>query len=116
MKPPEINAYRFGRITIDGQTYTSDVIILPDGVIDNWWRISGHNLDTRDLRVVFDPPPEVLVIGQGDSSRMAVSKETLNALKKAGIEVIALPTPTACQRYNALRSQRVTAAALHLTC
>lgn len=34
-----IEDYEFGRITIDGATYTSDVIIRPEGVDDSWWRV-----------------------------------------------------------------------------
>ena len=38
------------------------------------------------------------------------------ALKEAGIELISLPTKEACQKYNEVRTQYDTAAALHLTC
>jgi hypothetical protein len=31
-----IEAYRFGRIDIDGHAYTSDVIITPERVVDTW--------------------------------------------------------------------------------
>jgi hypothetical protein len=44
MIPPKIDSYKFGRIVIDGQAYSRDVIILPDRVIRDWWRDSGHIL------------------------------------------------------------------------
>jgi len=31
-----ISDYRFGRIVIDGKTYTSDVIVYPDRVDPSW--------------------------------------------------------------------------------
>ena len=70
------------------------------------------------MRAIFAALPglEVLVIGQGTSSRMMVDAAVRRALEKAGLEVIALDSATACQRYNALRKTRKTAAALHLTC
>lgn len=34
-----IAAYRFGRIEIDGRTYTSDVIITPERVVDSCNRL-----------------------------------------------------------------------------
>jgi len=34
----EITRYRFGEIEIDGRTYTADVIITPERVVDTWWR------------------------------------------------------------------------------
>jgi hypothetical protein len=60
-----IAAYRFGSIEIDGHTYTSDVIITPERVVDSWWRQQGHSLAVADLADVVAARPEVLVIGTG---------------------------------------------------
>jgi hypothetical protein len=116
MKPPRIESYQFGQITIDGHEYSKDVIILPDRVISNWWRRSGHRLILDDLKEVLDSPPRILVIGRGSASRMQVPNQTVRALESGGIEVQSLPTQEACTLYNQLRSQDKTAAALHLTC
>ena len=116
MVSSKIDSYKFGRIVIDGQAYSRDVIILPDQVIRDWWRGSGHVLNPDDLRYVFEASPEVLVVGQGSVSRMQVLDETKQALKEAGIELISLPTKEACQKYNEVRTQCAAAAALHLTC
>ena len=62
--PPRIDSYEFGRIVIDGQEYTSDVIILPEGVRGNWWRQEGHVLKPGDLSTVLAAGPKALVIGQ----------------------------------------------------
>jgi len=114
---PGIDAYSFGRIEIDGRTYTSDVIILPTGVRDNWWRKQGHQLDPDDLEIVLDASPEVLVIGQGAQGIMKVMGETLAFLKQANIEAVCLPTPQAVEAYtDRCRQGRTVAAALHLTC
>ncbi|MCJ7660536.1 MAG: MTH938/NDUFAF3 family protein, partial [Anaerolineales bacterium] len=86
MIPPKIDSYRFGRIVIDGQAYNQDVIVLPDQVIRDWWRGSGHVLNPNDLRYVIEASPEVLVVGQGSVSRMQVLDETKQALEEAGIE------------------------------
>ncbi len=116
MIPPKIDSYKFGRIVIDGLTYDRDVIILPDQVIRDWWRGSGHILHPDDLLLVFEAFPKVLVVGQGSTSRMLVLDDTKQALKEACIELISLPTKEACQKYNELRIQCAAAAALHLTC
>jgi len=47
---------------------------------------------------------------------MRVTRETEEALAAAGIELVALDTGAAVERYNALREQGNIAAALHLTC
>ena len=46
--PPRIDSCRFGGITIDGEVYTRDVIIRPEGVTANWWRKDGHGLCPED--------------------------------------------------------------------
>ena len=116
MEPGHIDSYRFGRIVIDNQSYTKDIILLPDSVIPNWWRKTGHKLHIDDLRAVFEAHPTTLIVGQGSISRMNIPLETRQALKDAGIALIALPTGEACQRYNDLRKEGNVAAALHLTC
>ena len=114
---PRVGSYSFGRIEIDGRTFTSDVIILPTGVKANWWRDAGHLLKPEDLTDVLKASPEVLVIGEGASGLMKVAGETHAWLTDAGIEAICLPTAQAVEVYNerAARGEKV-AAALHLTC
>lgn len=116
MKSPRIEGYRFGYINIDGQEYHKDVIILPNRVISNWRRRSGHSLSVDDLKEIMGTPPNILVIGRGSVSRMQVPNETLRALESGGIKVKSLPTKEACTLYNQLRVQGNVAAALHLTC
>ena len=53
----KIEHYSFGNITIDGQTYTSDVIIYPERVDASWWRKEGHNLQIEDLAGVIKAEP-----------------------------------------------------------
>ncbi|MBN1887769.1 MAG: hypothetical protein JW850_07250 [Thermoflexales bacterium] len=113
---PRIDSYQFGRIVIDGHAHDKDVIILPDRVAGGWWRREGHALRPDDLETVFQAKPEVLVVGQGKFGMMRVTREARQALETAGIELIAQPTAQACQTYNTLCQQRVTAAALHLAC
>jgi len=123
---PKIESYGFGCIVIDGETYTKDVIILPDRVIGSWWRQEGHALHPGDLADIVDLSapavapseirPQVLVVGQGAQGQMRVTSETQQALQASGIQLIAQPTEEACQTYNHLREQRKVAAALHLTC
>jgi hypothetical protein len=113
---PRIESYHFGEIVIDGQKYSSDVIIYPDRIVDQWWRRKGHLLQLSDLGKILEHPPDVLVIGQGSVSRMDVRAETQTALQQAGIEVIVQSTTQACKTYNSLCGKRQVVAALHLTC
>ena len=112
---PRIEEYSFGRIVVDGQEQTRDVIVLPDRLVTNWWRADGHSLALADFGDVLEELPEHLLVGTGAYGRMRPDPETLARLRERGVEVEALPTPEAVSRYRELDSAR-TAAALHLTC
>jgi hypothetical protein len=116
MATPQIEDYRFGRIVIDGQVYTDDVIILPDHVVDGWWREKGHRLQGQDLDAVLEAKPEVLVVGQGAYGRMKITNGAQDVLQGAGIKLLARNTQDACETYNQIRADQKAAAALHLTC
>lgn len=112
-----ITDYTFGKITIRGQTYTSDVIIYPDSVNDRWWRKEGHKLQIEDLTDIVNVKPEGLIIGTGYHGCMTVPKETLQYLAALGIQAHVVITRDAVALYNQLqRPGGVIVAALHLTC
>jgi hypothetical protein len=112
-----IAGYRFGRIDVDGSTYTSDVIITPERVIDGWRRQQGHALAVADLDSVVAARPDILVIGTGYFGRMSVSQNTRQYLEAQGIQVRDARTGDAVHEFNRLQKEpgRVVAA-LHLTC
>ncbi|UCE88350.1 MAG: Mth938-like domain-containing protein [Pseudomonadota bacterium] len=113
----QVTRYEFGRIEVDGKTFTSDVIILPEQVNAEWWRKQGHRLDRDDLEEVVASRPEVLVIGTGCYGRMMVPDETRTFLEAQGIELHIAPTATAVEEFNRLQRQCANVvAALHLTC
>jgi polyphosphate kinase 2 (PPK2 family) len=115
--PPMIDKFEFGQIVVDGQTYESDVIILPDGVVVGGWECKEeHVLQPKDVKSVLRAAPEVVVIGQGTVKNMRVLPETEERLKATGIEVLAFKTAKACETYKELRNQRKVAAVLHVTC
>jgi hypothetical protein len=110
-----LTEYRFGHLVIDGQTFTKDVVVLPQRVVSNWWRVDGHSLCMEDLEDVIDELPEALVIGTGHDGRMRPQADVLELLRSRGIAVEVMPTAEAVRRYGELDSA-ATAAALHLNC
>jgi hypothetical protein len=110
-----IEQYSFGRMVVDGNEHRRDLIVLPDRVIANWWRKDGHSLAIEDLDEVIDELPERLVLGCGADGRLEPDPGVIEALRKRGIEVEALPTAEAVERYGQLDPRR-TAGAFHLTC
>jgi len=111
-----IDSYQFGLIVVNGKKYTSDIIIFPDSVKDNWRRKTSHQLRLDELAEVITENPEVLVVGTGASGLMKVLPEVQQTVEAQDIKLITEPTNEACNIYNQLcQSQRVVAA-LHLTC
>ena len=110
-----IDAYSFGRIVIDGTTYTKDVIIFPDRVVSPWWRKQGHSLQIEDLKEVVPEKPELLIVGCGYSGVMQVPEFVISELKGLGIEIRVMKTPDAVILFNSCKDRKCVAA-LHLTC
>ena len=111
----KLEHYSFGRIVVDGQEHTRDLIVLPGRVVPNWWRQQGHSLVMQDLEDVRDELPERLIVGCGAHGQLKPHPAVLQALRERGIEVETLDTPEAVTRYRE-SDERRTAAALHLTC
>lgn len=107
--------YSFGRLTVDGREHTRDLIVLPERVVGDWWRRDGHSLVLEDLADVLEELPPRLVVGVGAYERLHPDAATIAELERRGVAVECLPTDAAVRRYGEL-DERVTAAALHLTC
>jgi len=112
----KIEHYSFGKITIDRQTYTSDLIVYPGRIDASWWRKEGHNLRVEDLKDVDNAKPDVLIIGTGAFGVMRVPKEIIAYFESKGIKVHTMRTGKAIGLFNELQKDTVVIAALHLTC
>ena len=113
-----IDGYSFGRMTIEGQDFTADLIIHQDGRIQsNWCRAQGHHLIPGDIATVLDVVSEKLIVGTGASGLMSVSEKVRELCKNRGIEVETYRTALAVDRFNKLKEAgKVVAACFHLTC
>lgn len=111
-----ISEYSFGSITVDGERYVKDVIVLPESVLSPWWRKEGHNLLPEDLEEAVAAAPELLVVGTGKFGAMKVPAETVQFLKSKGIEVLVEKTGKAVELFNSAPKDKKTVAAFHLTC
>jgi len=111
-----IESYAFGSMVVDGQTYSSDLIIFPEKINTSWWRKSGHRLSLEDLKDVFEEKPEVLVIGTGFNGLMKVDEEVKSEAQAKGIALIIEKTEKAVQKFNVMASKKKAIGAFHLTC
>jgi len=113
-----IESSAFGRMSIDGQIYTSDLFIFPDGrVQDGWWRRRGHALGVDDIMALVDDSLDLIVAGTGTSGRMRPEADLSPFLREKGIEFIAEPNSRAIPIYNQKVSMGLkVGACFHLTC
>jgi len=113
----QIDSYQFGKIVIGGISYSSDIIILGGSVQADWWRKEGHSLAVEDLESVIVAGPSVLIVGCGASELMKVPDQTRQVLQENNIQLEAVDTRKAVQRFNELsQAGEDVAAAMHLTC
>ncbi len=113
-----IEKYDFGKIVIDGVTYTKDVIICPEQVRKDWWRKSGHYLQLEDIKNIIDEEkPEIVIIGTGKFGVMRVSDDVRQYLDNHGIEYFIQSSGKAVEIYNEKRDvMSKVVGAFHLTC
>ncbi len=112
-----IEKYDFGKIVIDGKTYTDDVRVVEGKVLPKWWRKEGHFLDVGDLEEVFSKPVKILVVGTGYSGVMKVGESVRKYCREHGIELIEMITGNAVRKFNELSARKKdVAGAFHLTC
>jgi hypothetical protein len=112
-----IENYEFGSITINGKEYTSDVVVVPDKVMDDWWREEGHEIAPIDIEEVVDKGYRIMVIGTGMSSEVKVLSKTKELIESKGIELIVKNTAEAIKIYNKFEEQGADVVGLfHLTC
>jgi hypothetical protein len=112
----KIDSYAFGRIAVNGKTYTADLIIYPDRIDAAWWRKEGHLLRFEDVAQVLKAKPSLLIIGTGYAGMMSVPRETIDRITDQGITVRVEQTSKAVATYNDLQGAATVIAALHITC
>ncbi len=115
----KITSYGFGNIEIDNRRYTSDLKIINGKIKPNWWRKDGHKLHIEDITDIIEAKPKKLIVGTGYSGLMRLAGGLEEKLRKLGIEIEALPSKKAVNRFNnAVEEYGVdqVAFAIHLTC
>ena len=110
-----IDSYEFGKIIVEGQPYTEDIIIIEGKVYPNWWRAQGHFLQKIDLSPILERKIHTLIIGTGYSGVMRIGNDVREYCKENGIKLIELKSTEAVEKYNELEGEGV-AAGIHLTC
>jgi hypothetical protein len=112
-----IESYNFGRMVIDGISYTKDVIIFPDSRVSSpWFRNRGHVLEAVDLKELIAATPEIIICGTGAMGFLRPSAAFKEYLSTRNIDFIAQKSSKAAQTYNKMSGKKKVGACFHLTC
>lgn len=114
----KIDSFSFGKITIGGTTYTSDVIVYPDRVHSPWHREEEHRPQISEFADIVRAEPDILIIGTGYAGVMSVPDQIRNYLISKGIDIRVDKTAKVVELYNSLllAGKEKVIAALHITC
>ena len=112
-----IEKYRFGKMVINGHSYTSDLIIYTDSIETNWRRKKGHALHLDDLKILKEKEIETLVVGTGMFGLVQVPEELIKKLETKEISISVEKSTQAVKKFNELVKKGVkVAGAFHLNC
>jgi len=115
MGMPRIDNAFFGNILVDGRKYETDLHVHWDGEVKE--RKRTHVFDKAELNELLLKDPEVIVVGTGNSGLLQIDPAVHSTASLHGIEIVAVRTPEAAQRFNALmRMRKRVIAVMHATC
>jgi len=107
-----IRIYTAGQITVNQDSYTRSLIVLPRQIIADWPPQAFEELAEAHLETLVALSPELLILGTGRQQRFPRT-ELLAPLAAAGIGWEVMDTGAACRTYNILMGEgRNVAAAL----
>jgi hypothetical protein len=112
-----VKATGFGWIETDSGRFESDILVYPDGTVENRYAYpvaDSHTISPEEVRRVLGTSNALLVIGTGQSGMATLAPAAADFLRQRSITFKLLPTPAAVDFYNQLSGPK--AAIFHLTC
>lgn len=110
----QIRTYSSGLISVNQDSYTRSLIVLPGQIISDWPPQTLEELTAAHIEILVSLSPELLILGTGRRQQFPHA-EILAPLVAAGIGWEIMDTGAACRTYNILMSEgRNVAAALLL--
>lgn len=118
---PKIVATSFGSIKVGKHVFEYDVIIRLDGRVEKRKKKlsksifgTSHTLSLDEIKYVYEPGAEGMIIGTGQMGMVKLSKEASAYLEEQGCPATLLPTPQAVEAWNAAHGALV--GLFHITC
>ena len=113
-----IDSYKFGKMSVNGKEYASDLIIFEDELVtSNWWRKKGHEICVEDIKSFIEQyKPATIIFGTGKFGLVKILAETKAFLTAHNIKLIAEKTGNAYVTFNDLQPTGNVMGGFHLTC
>lgn len=119
----KIDSTEFGSITVNGATYSNDILIRLSGeVVKRRKKLSrkhygtSHIISLEEAKFVHEKGCETLVLGTGQYGNVKLSPEAAEFFARHRCRVILMPTPEAIETYNKTRDKAKTIGLFHVTC
>lgn len=107
-----VTAHGEGYIAINGQRYSSSLIVQPEAIDTEWQAVSVAALEPSHIEQLLATGADILILGTGRRQQFP-SLALLKPVMLAGRTVDVMDTSAACRTYNILMSEgRTVAAAL----
>lgn len=110
-----IQAYDEGQVTVAGQVFTNNIIVMADRSIEEWTKQPANSLDQAAIDTLLALEVQVVILGTGNQ-QIFPPPSLFAALTNKGVGLEVMTTAAACRTYNILLAEeRPVAAALLLT-
>jgi len=118
--PPRIADLSWGRIEVEGYQPFKDAKVYPGGAREWDWDETGtdHNpgIQPADVEELLEHGAQVVILSQGNYSRLKTCPETIRMLEEKGVETHVLDTKEAVELFNELRASTPVGGLFHSTC
>ena len=119
----KIDSTEFGSITINGTTYSHDILIRLSGEaakrktkLSKKYYGTSHIISREEAEFIYEKGCDTLLVGSGQSGNVTLSPEAAAFFDHHDCRVILQPTPDAIETYNKTRGKTKTIGLFHVTC
>jgi len=100
----QIQSYKDGCITVNGQKYSEAILIMPDHLITPWGPTTLDSLSPDHFNDLLQFKPELVILGTGSLLQFP-PKQLYAVLTENRIGVEIMNTRSACRTYTLLTSE-----------
>ena len=117
----KVDNLKFGSIVVGGKEYQRDILIFPDGSIEErkggFGMFGDHAITKMEIEKLVEANPDTVVVGTGTSGVASLVSDARAYAQQSKAELLSLSAFEAIERFNKLvdEGKRV-AALIHITC